>query len=192
MSNDPDQIRAQIEETRSNLSTDVNTLAGTVRPGNVAKRQVDRVRGAASSARDAVMGAVPDLGSAGGTLGDAQGAVQNAPATVMTRTRGNPLAAGLIAFGAGWLAASLVPATQQEQDVAAKLKDNASVVTDELSSMAKEVGGNLKEPAQEAAESVKATAVDAAGTVKSEGVSAAQDVKDQSDQSTQVVQNSRA
>ena len=37
MTSDPDQIREQIEETRTSLSQDVNTLANTVNPAHAAK-----------------------------------------------------------------------------------------------------------------------------------------------------------
>ncbi len=36
------------------------------------------------------------------------------PGQVKSRTRGNPLAMGLITLGAGWLVGSLMPATDQE------------------------------------------------------------------------------
>ena len=39
MTSSPDQIREQIEETRTNLSEDVNTLADTVNPAQAAKRK---------------------------------------------------------------------------------------------------------------------------------------------------------
>ena len=37
-SNDPDQLRAEIERTRSDLSQNVNALGEAVTPGNIAKR----------------------------------------------------------------------------------------------------------------------------------------------------------
>ena len=203
MSNDPDEIREQIEITRGSLSTDVNTLADQVRPSSVAHRQVDKVRSAVGGARDKVMGTASDLTSAGGSkVGDAgskvgdvasstQDAIAAAPGAVKTQTQGNPLAAGLIAFGAGWLVASLIPATKAEQAAAVKVKENASVVTGPVTEAAKEAGQHLQGPAQDAFESVKSTAQDAAGTVKSEGTSAAQDVKDQGLQAKQAVQDSR-
>jgi hypothetical protein len=44
-SNDPDEIRADIERTRAALSDDVDDLAESVKPKNVAQRQVDKVKG---------------------------------------------------------------------------------------------------------------------------------------------------
>jgi hypothetical protein len=204
MSNDPDQIREQIEVTRGTLSSDVNALTDQVRPGNVARRQVDKVRGVAGSTKDKIMGTASDLGSGASDLsssgssavGDAAAssrqAVQAAPGAVKAQTQGNPLAAGLIAFGAGWLVASLIPATRQEQRAATKVKENASVVTEPVTDAAKEVGGNLQAPAQDAVAAVKSTAVDAADTVRSEGTSAVQDVKDQGVEAKQAVQDTRA
>ena len=56
MSNDPEQIRREIERTRTELSDNVNALGDKVNPGSIAKRQVGRVRGAATSVKDAVHG----------------------------------------------------------------------------------------------------------------------------------------
>jgi uncharacterized protein DUF3618 len=186
-SNDPDEIRAEIERTRSDLSENVNALADSVNPAHVAGRQVDKVKGAVFGARDSVKDKV--MGSGGGsggesTLSSAQSAVSGAPAQLGAQARGNPLAAGLIAFGVGALVSSLLPSSAAEQQAAAKVKDAATPM---LSDAAKQVSGNLKEPAQQAVEAVKGTATDAAATVKDEGTSAAQDVKGQAQEAKDTV-----
>jgi hypothetical protein len=75
MSNDPEQIRREIERTRSELSDNVNALGDKVNPGSIAKRQASRVRGAATSVKDAVMGSASDAADTGQqvatTMGDA-------------------------------------------------------------------------------------------------------------------------
>jgi hypothetical protein len=174
-SNDPDEIRAEIERTRAGLSDDVNALADSVNPAHVAGRQVDKVKGAVFGVKDKVMGGTDSSGSES-KLSSAQSAVSGAPAQLGAQARGNPLAAGLIAFGVGALVSSLLPASAAEQQAATKVKEAATPV---LSDAAKEVSGNLKEPAQQAVEAVKGTATDAASTVKDEGTSAAADVKGQ-------------
>ena len=68
MSNDPEQIRREIERTRSELSDNVNALGDKVHPGSIAERQVVCVRGAAISVKDAVQGSA---GTAAGTAGEA-------------------------------------------------------------------------------------------------------------------------
>ena len=143
MSNDPEQIRREIERTRSELSDNVNALGDKVNPGSIAKRQVGRVRGAATSVKDAVLGSASDAadtaGSAAGTVGDA---VADAPGAVARRAQGSPIAAGLIAFGAGLLVSSMLPASRVEQQAAEAVKDTAQPLVDDLTDTAKQVAEN--------------------------------------------------
>jgi gas vesicle protein len=190
MSNDPEQIRREIERTRTELSDNVNALGDKVNPGSIAKRQVGRVRGAATSVKDAVMGSAADAAGTGQQVANTMGdAVTNAPNAVARKAQGSPIAAGLIAFGAGLLVSSLLPATKAEQHAAQAVKDTAQPMVDDLTDTAKEVAGNLKEPAQQALEEVKSTATDAATTVKDEATSAADDVKDQATDAAGTVQH---
>jgi gas vesicle protein len=201
MSDNPDAIRAQIESTRADLSTNVNTLADTVNPVHAAKRELGKVKGAVTGIREKVMGSAADAknkaagsgSSAAASLSSAQSsvadAVTSAPEQIRSRTAGAPLAVGMIAFGVGWLAGSLLPASAAEQQAATKVKETATpVITD----AAKEVGENLKEPAQQAVEAVKDTATNAAATVKDESTSAVSDLKDQAQDAKDTVQESRS
>ncbi|MGI8457628.1 MAG: DUF3618 domain-containing protein [Propionibacteriaceae bacterium] len=192
MSNDPDQIRADIEATRQRLSNDVDTLTDEANPKTIAKRKVDHVKEAGADLKDKIMGSADDArGSAGDTAASLQSAASDAPGAVKQKTRGNPLAAGLVAFGLGALIAGLIPASDREQQAAADLKANIGPVKQQVTDIAKDAAANLKEPAQDAAESVKATATDAAETVKSEGQSAAEDVQGQAQASKASVQDTR-
>lgn len=181
MSTDPDEIREQIELTRTSLSEDVNSLADTVNPAHAAKRTAASARaavtGTVSSAKDKVMGAA---GAASGTASDTSSAASSRLSSAQARVRGqaagNPLAVGLIALGAGWLIGSLLPATEPEQQAAVQVKDTAAPA---VSGAAREVAADLKDSAQQAAQEVKSTAADAASTVKDEAASNAQDVRDQ-------------
>jgi hypothetical protein len=179
MSTDPDLIRADIERTRASLSDDVNALADEVNPRNVMRRKTQWVTGAISSVKESVMGsashAQETAGDAARSLGDA---AANAPEQLTRRTQGNPLAAGLIAFGLGALVSSLIPATDRERSLAAEAKDKAQPLVDETRQIAQDAASELKEPAQQAAEAVKQSATDAATTVKDESRSAASDVRD--------------
>jgi len=190
MSNDPEQIRREIERTRTELSDNVNALGDKVNPGSIAKRQAGRVRGAATSVKDAVMGSAADAADTGQQVATTMGdAVTAAPNAVARKAQGSPIAAGLIAFGAGLLVSSLLPASKVEQQAAEKVKDTAQPLVDDLTDTAKEVAGNLKEPAQQALEEVKSTATDAAATVKDDAASAAVDVKDQAADAAGTVQH---
>ena len=189
MSTDPDVIRAQIEATRAELSSDVNELGDKVSPTQIAKRQRDRVKGAAVSVKEHIMGSADEASSsAGGAISAVGDAVSEAPGKIAGQTKGNPIAAGLIAFGAGMLLSSLLPASRPEAQAAAAIKDQAQPLVDEVTAGAKQVAGNLQEPAQQALESVKSTATDAVDTVKQEGQAAAEDVKDQAQDAKDTVQ----
>jgi hypothetical protein len=151
MSNDPEQIRREIERTRSELSDNVNALGDKVNPGSIAKRQVGRVRRAATSVKDAVLGSASDASDTTQRLvGDVGDAVADAPTAVARKAQGSPIAAGLIAFGAGLLVSSMLPASRVEQQAAAKVKDTAQPMVEDLTDTAKEIADNLKEPAQQA------------------------------------------
>ena len=112
-----------------------------------------------------------------------------APEAIKRRTRGNPLAAGMIALGAGWLIGSLIPASRAEQDAASTVKDKAQPAVEEAKSAAQEMGENLKPEAQEAADSLKESAQDSVDQVKGEGQHRAQDLQEDSQRAAQRVRD---
>jgi gas vesicle protein len=201
MSENPEAIRADIEATRERLGTSVDAVADKVTPSNVVHRQTDRVKETVKDAvfgtKEKVMGAADhasgDLhaatGSAGPAMGDAGSAISDAPHQAAVKTHGNPLAAGLIAFGAGLLVSALIPASQKEREAADALKSAAEPVTTQLTEAAKDMAEGLKEPAREAVENVKATAAAAAENVTGEGQTAVSDVKDKAADAKDHVQN---
>ena len=200
MSDNPDVIRADIEATRARLGTNVDAVADKVTPSHIVQRQTDKVkenvRDAVFGVKEKVMGAADHTagnvhsatGSAGTHLGDAGAAIGDAPAQLKSRTQGNPMAAGLIAFGADLLVSSLIPASQKEREAADALKTAAEPLTTELTEAAKNVAEGLKEPAQAAMENVKASAADATEHVKAEGQGAVTDVKDRTAEAKDNVQ----
>ncbi|SEF37942.1 Protein of unknown function [Amycolatopsis pretoriensis] len=188
---EPDRIRREIEGTQRNLSTDVNALTEKVSPGRIVERRVGRVRTAFGNAKERVMGtadhhasvAGDKVGSVASTAQDkvssAADAVSEAPQQIRRGTQGNPLAAGLIAFGAGWLVSSLLPASEPERKLASQATDLArEQLAPVAQHAAEELKENLREPAQQAVESVKSEAADSASTVKEEAQSATGDVTD--------------
>ncbi|MBK7722918.1 MAG: DUF3618 domain-containing protein [Austwickia sp.] len=198
MSQDPDQIRAEIERTRAELSRNVDALTESVKPGNVARRQGQKLTDAVMGVKERVMGSddlAGDAGTqriaelqeaagqrvagiqdaAGQRLADAHLAVSNAPAAARRQTQGNPLAAGLIALGAGWLIGSLLPSSQRERELSVELADRAAPLTEEVTAMAKNAGQTLRPGIEEAVASVREAATGAAEQVSSQG----KDVADQ-------------
>jgi hypothetical protein len=186
MGQEPDQLRADIERTRAELDRDVDALTEKVSPGRIVDRRVQRTKGTVRSWKDRVMGSA---GGAAGSVGDtasntaegASNAVQSAAGTVQERTQGNPLAAGVIAFGVGWLASSLIPASRVEEQAGGKVRELASehgdTVAQPVKQAASDVAEQMKEPAREAAQSVQQTAREGAQHVTDEGRSQAQDAR---------------
>src|SRR5690606_21073050 len=109
---------------------------------------------------------------------------------VMAKAEGNPLAVGLIAFGAGLLVASLIPVSTKEKEVAANIQDKAQPLMDEVADVAEEVGDHLNEPAQDAVAAVQDAAQGAAQWLKAETQSAADGVKGQAEQAREHVTGS--
>lgn len=186
MSENPDAIRADIEETRRRLGSNVDAVADKVTPSHIVQRQTDKVRDAVFGVKDKVMGAADQMtdkvqsgtGTAADGMGRAGSAAGDAPHKLAGKAQGNPMAAGLIAFGAGLLAASLIPASEKERVAADNLKTAAEPLTTQVADAAKDVAQGLREPAREAMENVKTTAAEAAQNVQQESQSAAGDVKD--------------
>jgi gas vesicle protein len=186
-SSDPDAIREEIEQTRRNLSRDVNALGESVTPSHVARRQADKMKEHASGLKDRVMGSASDVSSstadhASGLASQVGDRSHNAASAVKDRATGNPLAAGLIALGAGWLLGSLLPASQKEQELSETVKEKAAPVVEAVQETAKDVasdaGDHLKGPASDAVNAVKDQAQTSTENVKHEAKQATADVRD--------------
>lgn len=141
--------------------------------------------GVVGEAKANAAGAVEDAkANVAGLVGDAQAGVSNAvegtqqavaqaPETIQRKTRGNPLAAGLIAFGLGALAGGLIPATAAEKKTATELKEKAQPLVAEVKTMAADAAEQIKPVAQDAVATLKDSAAGAAETIKSEATDAA-------------------
>ncbi|HET7734488.1 MAG TPA: DUF3618 domain-containing protein [Nocardioidaceae bacterium] len=179
-----ERLMVEIAGTREDLSQDLDALADKVSPSRVMERKKAAARGRLRSLRDNVMGSADSArssvtGTASGAADAVSGTAQSAVGTIERRTEGSPLAAGAIAFGAGWLLSALLPATEKEKQAAGALMEQSQPLVDEAKSMGQDVAGNLKESASQAAQEFKETAQEAAEHVKAEGTHAADEVKQQ-------------
>jgi hypothetical protein len=196
-----EQLRQEIERTQRGLRTDVDALTEKVTPSRIVNRRMDRARRAATTVKDTIMGTASDttrrvgdnVSAATSTVADtvsstassAGQALGDAPRAVRRQAQGNPLAAGLIAFGLGWLSASLLPSSRREQRIAGQAKDLAQEhIQPAVGDLAGQLTDQLREPAEHAVESIKETARDAGSTVTEETRSAAEDLKDRAHQAT--------
>jgi hypothetical protein len=188
----PRMVGRRVRRTRTAMANMKDRIMGSTSDayqtaGSRTSGMRESVSDRASSARDTVAGTASSAReTVADTASSAVDTVRSAPDTVRRRTEGNPLAAGLIAFGAGWLLSSLLPASEPEQRVASQVKDFAveqgRPVAEQLGEAARPAAQQLKESAQQRAETVKQTATDAASTVSGEAKSAASDVTGQAQQ----------
>lgn len=200
----PEEVRNEIAATRAELAADVDRLADRTSPARIARRRTERVREAARTLRERVMGTpshgVPHapgrarhgVAATAGSVGEgahqagqavmegahqAAGTVRHgahvaaetvraAPEQARRGTQGNPLAAGLIAFGAGLLAATLIPATEAEELAVGQLRDQVGDVLEPVveagRESAQQLGQDAKELAGQAVQQVKDSASEAA------------------------------
>lgn len=209
MAEEPDRLRQNIEQTRASLTRDVDLLAEKTSPSRVAKRRwtavkekvmgsaeharyatadgassaVDTVQEKASQLSDTVGEKASQLGdTVGEKAHDAAAAVKSAPRVVAQQTAGSPLAAGVIAFGVGLLAAGLLPVTEAERRAGQQLKENSGDLADRVKDVAAEVKDELTGTVQQAAAEVKGTAQEAVQTTKEQAQNSAQHATEQTRQ----------
>lgn len=185
-SQSPEEIRAEIEQTRTNLGHTLEDIEDRVSPARIAERRTEAVKNRWQNMKESVMGSADEARystqARGGDLSDrassAADTVKGAPDQALQRARGNPLAAGLVAFGGGLLLASALPATQREQEAAQTLRDRyEEPVKSELQQAAKQAGEGLQGSAQQAVQEVKSTAQEAAQRTKDDAQGSAQSVR---------------
>ena len=202
---DPDRIRREIERTQDGLARDVGLLTDKVTPTKIAKRRADRARATARRWKDAVMGSAPASAassaadrahdatqSVAATMHEAPGAAAETageiPRRVREHTEGNPLAAAVLAFGAGWLISSLLPVTEREKRVGARAADLAEPLVERAGQVASEVKGQLGPPTDDAVESVRSVAGEAGRVVTDEARAATASVRDRAQDAIDDVQ----
>jgi gas vesicle protein len=192
MDDRPDQLREEIEQTRREVRRDTDALNEKVNPSRIVGRRVERTRHTMTRVKERVMGtadtgtsavrdaagrAADTAASAGSTIADT---AKGAPGELRSRTEGNPLAAGVIAFAAGWLLAGSLPATGKEKQLAETVEDRggqfAEPVKQQVAEIGRDVKAGLEEPAKQAVDEVRDSVKDAAGTVRDEGQTASQGV----------------
>jgi hypothetical protein len=186
MGQSTEELNTDIESTREDLSRNLDALNDRVSPSRVIQRRKDAAKGRLANVKDKVMGqARSGASSASSMTGDVadktSSAAGSVTSTVQEKAEGSPLAAGLIAFGAGALVAAMMPASEKEAQAAQQVMDAArehgQPVMDEAKSAGKEMGQHLKESGKQAAEEVKSTAQDSAQKVKDEGQTSAERIQ---------------
>jgi ElaB/YqjD/DUF883 family membrane-anchored ribosome-binding protein len=174
--------RSEIDQTRADMGRTLERIEDRVSPTRIKERQTDRLRSRWSRTKDRVMGSDPESASVRDHMGDASGrvsdTVQEAPERLEHATRGNPIAAGLIAAGLGALAGSLLPTSEPERELGSKLRDELEEpVRSELQHAGEEVRDDLRQDAQHSAEAIRSTAQGSVERTRSDAERSARRVK---------------
>ena len=196
-----EELRSEIAQQRIDLTRDFEMIGDRVSPARIVERRTEAAKGRVRRMRDAVMGTADDVtGSAGtavGSLRDSAGeatgrvgeVVHQAPHQIEQGTRGNPLAAGMVAFGLGLLAATVLPSTRKERQLARQVQpqleqaahaaaETGRQVAQEMQPAVQQAGSELTEVAKQAAGEVQHTAQEHAGSMRETVKGAGQDVAD--------------
>jgi len=186
-----EELRQKLDDQRHDLGRDLEAIGDRVSPGRAVQRRRAAVGRSVNKVRTAVMGAADSAGS--GVAGSASslsssvsdsasaiaGSVTDLPGTVRERTQGAPFAAGLVAFGAGLLAASLLPATDRERRAAERVEPALQQAAGELGAAGADAVAELKDHAADAAAELKDDAQDSLAAIKSEASDAVSKTADQ-------------
>ena len=200
---DPGEIRRDIAETRADMEGTLEAINDRVNPQRVYERRSGRARQRWTSLKQSVMGSDDRAPGASPSLSDrtpdvdvrgraqqATQAVGDAPDAARRRTRGNPLAAGMITFGIGALIGGALPETDAERQAVGEADRHLDLqgTKQRLTERAQRVGDDVKASAQDAAQDLKGSAQDAAQDVKGDATSEGERVKQDAQQAKGRVQ----
>lgn len=166
-----EQLRSEIEGTRDHLGATMVAIEEHVSPRAMVQRRRSAMAERWSAMREAVMGKAHDVSST------AAGAAHEAPSAAVQQAQGNPLVAGLVAFGAGLLAATVLPTSRTEEQAATKLAERAQPLAEEAKQVAGEVASSVREEGAQHAEQLRQEASQAAGEVAGTARSAGEDTR---------------
>ncbi|HEX6256051.1 MAG TPA: DUF3618 domain-containing protein [Euzebyales bacterium] len=180
---DPEAIRRDIAHTRRDMEGTIEAINDRVNPSRVYERRSGRARQRWNRLKSSIMGSddsswstdpssswadrTPDV-DVSGRARQAKAAISDAPDATKRRTRGNPLTAGMIAFGVGALIGGALPESEAERRVVGEADRHLDIegTRQRLTDRAQQVGDDVRSSAQEAAQDLKGSAQDAAHDVR--------------------------
>lgn len=166
-----EELRREIAARRDDIGRDLEVIGDRVSPGRMADRTKERTRRRVNGLRERVMGPVD---SARTTFGDAGSSLSSAASTagdrdpagaVAERVEGSPIAMGLVAFGIGFVAGSVLPASRSERQAARRLEPAVAQAAHTAADAARDVGEHLAPAVQDEVDAVKEEAQQAVGNV---------------------------
>jgi gas vesicle protein len=162
---EPDRIRAEIEQTRAGMSETVEALG---HKADVKSRAKENLRDKKDSAKESIVGVKDKI--VGGTPDSDE--VKHKAKKAASVAQENPLGLAIGAVAVGFIAGMLIPSTRVEDeklggmadDVKAKVKETGSEALEHGKQVAQEAAQTVKESGQEHAQQVKESAQDRAAS----------------------------
>lgn len=193
------EVRQRLEDMGAAITGSTQAMTGSVkdakatladkssmtteRTGDLMGRTKSKIRGQAQELSERAEEVTSGTGSQ----------AKAAPAVLRQRTESNPMAAGLVALGAGFLVAALLPPTDRERQTAARVQTRLEPVKKQVTQVGKDIAGELQQSAQGSVEQLKERATEAVEQVKQDAQSSTEVVKDEAqDATTQVKRRTRS
>jgi hypothetical protein len=177
-----EELRAQLGQQRAEVSRDLDAIGDHIIPSRIMQRRTSAARQRFTDMKERVMGVaessvdeVRHLGEAGTET--VTGSVATAVHGTRSAAEGNPLAMGLVAFGAGLVAATVFPASRTERQLAQQAQPALEKAASEVGPAVSHVVEEMKPAAQEAVADLKDAGKEAVAAVKEEASSAATEAK---------------
>ena len=182
------------ERAKEKVTERMDQIGDRVSPRRMVRRRAARVRVSMRNVRESVMGTVEEVDPGGAAdsvregaqrasrrVGEAAGSLADearaAPELARAQAQGNPLVAGLVAFGGGMILASALPPTESERQAAERILEGLEPLKEQAVSAGRSVAGELQQSAQARAEQVRRRATAGAERVRSEAQSSAEEAK---------------
>jgi hypothetical protein len=187
---EPEELREQIAVKREELSHDLEAIGDRVSPSRVIARRRTAVRMKVGDVRDRVMGTKDAIGDqvqlgARRTSSAVTDSTSRAADKALHRAEGAPLAAGVVGFGLGFVAAAAFPTTRKEREFGEQAQPAVERAAAEIAPAARQIVDEVKPAAQEAAMDLRDEAKSAASSVAQQAKEAAADVRDTAKETAQ-------
>lgn len=166
---------AGIRQRWDDVSSTISGMSGLTSSGTTAGRTNPMV-GSGSKIRGQAQELSGRAGDAVSSVGDQ---TRGAAPALRERTEHNPMAAGLVALGAGFLAAALLPPSERERQAAQRLRQELEPLRQQASVVGREMAGELQQVAETGVDQLKERATEAVEQVKQETQSSARQVKEE-------------
>ena len=172
MGETPDEIRAEIEDTRDRMGETVEAIGYRADVPGRAKEKVtgvkDRATNALSGAKERIVGSTRDTTSSASAAAPSRDEVAAKARHATSVAQENPLGLAIGSVAVGFLAGLLVPTSKIEDEkigpIADQIKDAAKTTGHEVvergKQVAQETAGSAKEAAQEALDRTRSAAQD--------------------------------